>query len=44
VNTFFDGSTEQIVAALLGGGATKVSKAELDRIAALIEKARKEKT
>ena len=42
VETFFDGSAEKTVAALLGGEATRVSDDELDRIAALIDKARKD--
>ena len=42
VETFFDGSVEQTVAALLGAGADRLSEAELERIAELIEKARKE--
>jgi len=41
VDTFFDGSAEKAVAALLGGEAAKVSAEELDRIADLIAKARK---
>ena len=41
VDTFFDGSAEKAVAALLGGEAAKVSNEELDRIAELIAKARK---
>jgi predicted transcriptional regulator len=41
VETFFDGSVEQAVAALLGGDA-RLSEEELDRIARLIAKARKE--
>jgi BlaI family penicillinase repressor len=41
VDTFFDGSAEKAVAALLGGEATKVSADELDRIADLIARARK---
>jgi predicted transcriptional regulator len=41
VDTFFDGSAEKAVAALLGGEATKVSPDELDRIADLIARARK---
>src|SRR5215510_63254 len=41
VDTFFDGSAEKAVAALLGGEAAKVSNEELDRIADLIAKARK---
>jgi len=40
VDTFFDGSAEKAVAALLGGEATRVSSEELDRIAELIAKAR----
>jgi predicted transcriptional regulator len=42
VDTFFDGSVEQVVAAVLGGEGSKVSEKELDRIAELVEKARKE--
>lgn len=42
VDTFFEGSTEKAVAALLGGEAARLSEEELERIAALIEKARKE--
>jgi len=41
VETFFDGSAEQVVGALLGGEGTRLSKEELDRIADLIAKARK---
>ena len=44
VETFFDGSAEKAVAALLGGEASKLSDEELERIAGLIEKARKEGT
>ena len=40
VDTFFDGSAEQTVAALLGG--ERLSDDELDRIAQLIVRARKE--
>jgi BlaI family penicillinase repressor len=40
VDTFFDGSAEKAVAALLGGEATRVSSEELDRISELIAKAR----
>ena len=40
VDTFFDGSTEKAVAALLGGEASRVTDAELDRIAELVEDAR----
>jgi predicted transcriptional regulator len=42
VETFFDGSVEQTVAALLGGDAARLSEEELDRIARLIAKARRE--
>jgi predicted transcriptional regulator len=42
VDTFFDGSTEKVVAALLGGEAARVSDDELERIAGLVAKARKE--
>jgi predicted transcriptional regulator len=42
VETFFDGSAEKTVAALLGGEARRLSNEELDRIAELIENARKE--
>ena len=42
VATFFDGSPEMAVAALLGLDSTNLSEEELDKIAALIEKARKE--
>lgn len=42
VNTFFDGSAEKVVAALLGPDGHKLSDVELDRIAELVEKARTE--
>ena len=42
VETFFDGSAEKTVAALLGGEASRLSEEELDRIEALIENARKD--
>ena len=42
VQTFFDGSTEQVVAALLDGSGSKLSDAELARLARLIDRARKE--
>jgi predicted transcriptional regulator len=41
VETFYDGSVEQTVAALLGGDS-RMSEPELERIAELIAKARKE--
>jgi predicted transcriptional regulator len=42
VATFFDGSPEKAVAALLGGEGPKLTTEQLDRIAELIDKARKE--
>lgn len=42
VETFFDGSTEKAVAALLGREGSRLSDEELDRIADLIAKTRKE--
>jgi predicted transcriptional regulator len=44
VETFFDGSSEKAVAALLGGEGAKLSDDQLDRIADLIAKARKDGT
>jgi predicted transcriptional regulator len=44
METFFQGSAEAIVAALLDGNSTRLSGEELDRMAALIERARKEGT
>ena len=41
VDTFFEGSTHKVVAALLGSDGTRVSQEELDRIADLVSKARK---
>ena len=40
VETFFDGSAENAVAALLGGEGAKLSDSELDRIADLVHKSR----
>ena len=42
VQTFFDGSAEQAMAALLGTEAPRMAPVELERLAALIEQARKE--
>src|SRR4249920_3734761 len=42
VDTFFDGSAEQVVAAVLGGEAARLSDEDLKRIAELVAKARKE--
>jgi predicted transcriptional regulator len=41
VETFFDGSAEKTVAALLGGEGARLTEDELERIAGLIAKARK---
>ncbi len=40
VDTFFDGSVEQVVGALLGGEGARVSEDELERIAAQVARAR----
>jgi BlaI family penicillinase repressor len=42
VDTFFDGSVEKVVAALLGGDAARMSDDELNRIAELVKKAKKD--
>ena len=42
LQTFFDNSTEQAVAALLDLSKTKLKQEELDRLSTLIEQARKE--
>src|SRR4029077_18711758 len=42
VDTFFEGSTEKVVGALLGGDGARLSDEELERIAVLVAKARKE--
>ena len=39
VETFFDGSVENVVAALLGGEVSQISSEKLDRLARLIPKA-----
>jgi BlaI family transcriptional regulator, penicillinase repressor len=41
VDGFYDGSLENVVAALLGAEGSKLSQKRLDRIAELVEKARK---
>ena len=41
VDTFFDGSPERLVSALLGGEGRKISSEELDRIAELVASAKK---
>lgn len=42
LETFFDGSTEDAVAALLDVNRSKLDQEELDRLAAMINKAKKE--
>jgi predicted transcriptional regulator len=42
VETFYEGSVEQAVAALLGGDGARLTTEQLDRIEDLIRKARKE--
>ena len=44
VDTFFGGSVEKVVAALLGGDAARLSPDELNRILHVIEKARKDRS
>jgi predicted transcriptional regulator len=41
VETFFDGSTEKVVTALLGGEVSRISSEELERMAQMISKNRK---
>jgi BlaI family transcriptional regulator, penicillinase repressor len=43
IETFFDGSPEKAMAALLGGEGSKLSPEQLERIATLIDRARREK-
>ena len=42
METFFNGSAEQIVAALLDVSSTRLTREELDRMSAMIEQAKKE--
>jgi predicted transcriptional regulator len=42
METFFNGSAEQIVAALLDVSATRLTREELDRMSVMIEQAKKE--
>jgi BlaI family transcriptional regulator, penicillinase repressor len=41
LQTFFDGSTEQAISALLDDSSTRLSDRELDRLARMIEQARR---
>jgi hypothetical protein len=42
VETFYEGSVEQVVAALLGGEGSRLTDEQLDRIEDLIKRTRKE--
>ena len=44
VDTFFEGSVERVVAALLGGEAARLSDDELRRIQQLVDEAKKEES
>jgi BlaI family transcriptional regulator, penicillinase repressor len=44
MNTFFDGSAEKVVAALLGADGGRLTDDELDRIADIVAKARAEES
>ena len=43
VETFFDGSAEKVIAAVLGAEGSRLSAEELDRIADLVRRARKDR-
>jgi len=43
IETFFEGSAEKMLSTLLGSGGSKLSDEDLDRLAQLIKKARKER-
>ena len=42
--TFFDGSAEKVIAAVLGAEGSRLSADELDRVADLVRRARKERS
>ena len=44
VDTFFEGSAGEVVAALLGGEGASLSKKELERIGEIVARGRKEKS
>src|SRR5712691_9741399 len=44
VDTFFDGSAEKVVGALLGGDASRLSEDQLKRVAELVARARQERS
>ena len=43
IDTFFGGSTEKVVSALIGADASSLTDEELERVGRLIDKARKER-
>jgi hypothetical protein len=43
IDTFFGGSTEKVVSALIGTDASSLTDEELERVGRLIDKARKER-
>lgn len=43
LDTFFEGSAAEAAAALLGSSSAKFTEEDLDRLSALVEKAKKEK-
>src|SRR5580698_171383 len=44
IDTFFEGSIENVVAALLGGEVSRISPDELERLGRLVARSRKEKS
>lgn len=44
VETFFEGSIEKVVTTLLGGGVSRLSREELDRLMEIVAKSRREGT
>jgi BlaI family penicillinase repressor len=44
IDTFFDGSAEKAVAALLGGEGAKITPEELERLGRLVARSRKDKS
>jgi predicted transcriptional regulator len=44
IDTFFEGSAEKVVASIVGGDARSLSGDELDKLADLIERAKREET
>ncbi len=42
IDTFFEGSTENVMAALLGSGESRLSQEEVRRLSSMVKKAKKE--